>query len=80
MILKQIRMICSLHHKRGEEVLEFNLNPFYFSKFKYFGYRFNNKEIPLICEGWQKIGEYYYLELNTSHGPLITHSLTYRIK
>lgn len=73
-------MICSLHHKRGEEVLEFNLSPYHFNQLKFHAYRFGNREIPLVCEGWIKIGKYEYLELNTSHGILLTNNLTYRIK
>jgi len=80
MILKQIPMICSLHHKRGEEVVEFNLNPYLFDKFKYKSYRLKDREISLICEGWSKIGKYYYLELHTSHGILLIHNYTYRLK
>jgi hypothetical protein len=61
-------------------VLEFNLNPYLFDKFKYKAYRFQGKEIPLISEGWEKIEKYYYKELNTTDGILLIHNFTYRIK
>jgi hypothetical protein len=75
---KTLTVICSSHHKRGEEVLEFNLSPHYFKDIKQFTYR--KKIIPIVSEGWTPIGDYYYKELITSVGILFTYDVIYKIK
>jgi len=71
-------VICSAHHKRGEEVVEFNLSPHYYKNLKNFKYR--GKDIPIVSEGWSTIQDYYYRELRTSEGILLVYDLTYKIK
>ena len=75
-----MKMICSAHQKRGEEVVEFNLNPRSFKKgtLTYFSYK--NKVIPIVSEGWSKIGDYYYKEYTTTEGIVLTQTLSYKIK
>ena len=53
-------MICSSHHKRGEEVMEFNLSPHYYKEFLKKEMLYNHKPIPVISEGWVRIGDYYH--------------------
>jgi hypothetical protein len=80
MIYKQMNMICSAHRKRGEEVVEFNLSPHYFSHFKKKTLLYNGREINIVSEGWIKVEKYYYRELQTSEGIILTTTITYKIR
>lgn len=75
---KTLAVICSAHQKRGEEVTEFNLSPHYFKNIQTFVYR--GKPIPIVSEGWTPIGDYYYKELLTSQGLILTYDLIYKLK
>jgi len=65
---------------RGEEVLEFNLSPYYFKELKNGYFTYNNIQILVYSTGWNKIKDYYYLEIQTPEGIVMCHSLTYKIK
>jgi hypothetical protein len=65
---------------RGEEVLEFNLSPYYFKTFKNPYFTYNTNKIPIISEGWHKIKNYYYLESETAQGIVLSHKLIYRLR
>jgi hypothetical protein len=41
---------------------------------------FNKKIIPIVSEGWNRVGAYYYKELNTSEGIILISTLAYRKK
>jgi hypothetical protein len=41
---------------------------------------YNKKSIPIVSEGWNKIGGYYYRELNTSEGIIFTNSISYKLR
>jgi hypothetical protein len=41
---------------------------------------FNKKIIPIVSEGWTRVGAYYYKELNTSEGIILISTLAYRKK
>ena len=75
-----MKMICSAHKKRGEEVVEFNLNPHSFKKTKLTFFSYDKKIIPIVSEGWEKIGVYYYKEYTTTEGVVYSSTLTYRLK
>ncbi|NBP70490.1 MAG: hypothetical protein EBU52_17365 [Cytophagia bacterium] len=75
-----MKLICLAHQKRGEEVVEFNLTPHYFNNYNREDVVFNNKSIPVISEGWNRIGDFYYLELITTNGIQFVTSLSYRLK
>lgn len=79
-IFNLMRTICSAHQKRGEEVLEFNLNPHSMKNEKLTYFLFNKKIIPIVSEGWTRVGAYYYKELNTSEGIILISTLAYRKK
>ena len=78
MILNLLKMICSRHKLRGEKVMTFNLSPPYYKVLK--GFAYDGEVIPLVCEGWIKIKDYYYLELETTQGFLLVTKLTYTLK
>lgn len=80
MIAILMNIICSAHKKRGEEVQEFNLSPHYYKKLKSKEFNYHGLIIPIVCEGWIKVKDYYYLELETTHGNLLTNQITYRLK
>jgi hypothetical protein len=75
-----MKMICLAHHKRGEEVSEFNLSPHYFNEFKKHEMLYNKKLIPVVSEGWTRIGEFYYLELSTTVGVNHITSIAYKLR
>lgn len=79
-IYNLMKMICSAHQKRGEEVVEFNLSPSSMKAEKITYFLYNKKVIPVVSEGWNRIGGYYYKEYSTSEGIILSPSLTYRIK
>ncbi len=79
MIYRQMKMICSAHKKRGEQVKEFNLSPHYFKYLKKFTITYDGREIPIICEGWKRVEKFYYLEMETTHGLQIANTLVYRL-
>jgi hypothetical protein len=68
MIYKKLLMVCSNHFKRGERVKEFNLCPYNYNQFLNKSITYRKVEIPFVCEGWIKIDNAYYLELNTTFG------------
>lgn len=80
MTWKLMKMICLAHQKRGEEVLEFNLNPIYFSKLKNKYIVHNERIIPIVSKGWIEVGNYNYLELITTEGLKYVPDLTYTLK
>jgi hypothetical protein len=75
-----MKMICSSHHKRGEEVMEFNLSPHYYKEFLKKELLYNHKPIPVISEGWVRIGDYYYLEMYTADGVNLITTITYKLR
>lgn len=79
-IINLMKMICSCHRKRGEEVMEFNLSPHYYKDFDKKEFVQNNKAIPIVCDGWNRIGDYYHLELNTAMGFTHVTALTYKLR
>lgn len=76
---KTMQMICSAHHKRGEQVKEFNLSPLFFNKLKKKEFIYRNRLIPIISDSWQLIDYFYCRELKTSEGILYIKDLTYTI-
>lgn len=70
--------ICSHHKNRGEIVKEFNLSPYYYNTFEKDTFVFSGHEVRLVCERWQKTGDFYYLELE--NGDQLITTFTYRIK
>ena len=80
MIYNQMRMICSLHKKRGEEVQEFNLSPHFYEKMVKKVLIYNDKQIDLVCEGWLKIEKYFYIELKTAQGIIYTTNYIYKLR
>lgn len=79
-IFNLMKMICSSHHKRGEEVMEFNLSPHYYKEFLKKELLYNHKPIPVISEGWVRIGDYYYLEMYTAEGVNLITTITYKLR
>ena len=75
-----MKMICSSHHKRGEQVLEFNLSPHYFKELKKDTIRYADNQIPIVSKNWKQIENYYYCELITSEGLKMVTNLTYTIR
>lgn len=80
MILKRIHLICSAHHKRGDQVKEFNLSPFLFQKLTKFHIAYRNYTVNLISEGWFEVEGVYYLELNTSQGIVYVTDYIYTLR
>lgn len=64
---------------RGERVKEFNLCPLYYKKKKSDYFDFGGQKIPLISEGWLKIKDHHYIELETPYGTLLTCDFVYKI-
>lgn len=75
-----MKMICSSHQKRGEQVLEFNLSPHYFKDLTKDIVRCGKQEIPIVSKNWKQIEGYYYCELITSEGIKMVTNLTYTIR
>ena len=75
-----MKMICSSHLKRGEEVMEFNLSPHYYKEFDKKEIVYKNKPISIVCEGWIRIGDFYYLELYTANGINLITAVTYKLR
>ena len=75
-----MKMICSSHQKRGEQVLEFNLSPHYFKDLKKNTIRYGGEEILIVSKNWKQIENYYYCELITSEGIKIVTNLTYTLR
>lgn len=61
-------MICSLHHKRGEQVREFNLAPDIYDKFRKKRILFREKYFDLVSENWENVDGVYIMRLKTSIG------------
>lgn len=80
MILKLLLKICSAHHKRGEEVVEFNLSPIDYEKYKHIDFTYRGKKITFVSDHWVKIDKHYYREINSSEGYIYISTLTYRLK
>lgn len=74
-----MKMICSAHKKRGEEVLEFNLSPHYFKDLNNKTFNDYGRPISIISQGWKTIDDFYYYELITSEGIKFITNLTYTI-
>lgn len=74
-----MQMICSRHHKRGERVLEFNINPFFMNQVTKNIYRYREYDIFIVSEGWQKVDGYYYKEIHTSEGICYIPDLIYKL-
>lgn len=72
-------MACAAHKKKGERVVEINVNPLLYSKYRVKSITYDNKLIPIISSGWKETEGYYYKELQTSEGVLIIREMTYRI-
>jgi hypothetical protein len=41
---------------------------------------YNGREINIVSEGWIKVEKYYYRELQTSEGIILTTTITYKIR
>jgi hypothetical protein len=79
MTYRTLMMACAAHRKKGEKVVEINVNPLLYSKYKIKSITYDNEVIPIISSGWKETEGYHYKELQTSEGVLIIREMTYRI-
>jgi hypothetical protein len=59
--------------------MEFNLNPYSMKNEKLTYFNYNKRVIPIVCEGWNRIGNFYYREYTTSEGVIMVSTLIYKL-
>lgn len=57
----------------------FNVSPHYFKKVTK-DFTYDGKVIPVICENWIKIKDFYYNEIDAKEGTLCATQIVYRLR
>lgn len=57
----------------------FNVSPHFFKQVKK-DYVYNGKTIPIVCENWIKIKDFYYIEIDAKEGIICGTQLIYKLR
>ena len=80
MRFQTMNMLCAAHDKKGERVIEINVNPKLYENFSKKEFTYKNKTIPIVSKGWKEVDGYYYRELSTSEGNIVIREMFYTIQ